>query len=64
MTTKNPYELRFDLLKYARTNLMEKYYSDMDLHNENPRPGTRPEYPTTEQLFKLAEEYKSFIERK
>lgn len=63
MTTKNPYELRYDLLQFARMDLMEKYYVAMDLYKEN-KISDLPEYPTTEHIFKLAEEYKAFIERK
>ena len=63
MTNKTPYELRFDLLQYARMNLMEKYYLDYDLYKEG-KISDKPELPSTETVFDLAEQYKSFIERK
>ena len=64
MTTKNPYELRFDLLQFARSNLLEKYYAEFDAWKENRLPNSQPSFPTTEDVFNLAEKYKSFIEKK
>lgn len=64
--TKSPYELRFDLLCFARDTLTAQYYAMVEEVKSFPNRirGEMPKYPTNDDVFKLAEEYKSFIERK
>lgn len=64
--TKNPYEIRFDLLCFARDTLTSEYYAKVEEAKSFPSKitGDLPKYPTNDDVFKLAEEYKNFIERK
>ena len=64
--TKNPYELRYELLAFARDTLTSEYYAKVEEAKCFPVNGRllMPKYPTNDDVFKLAEEYKSFIERK
>jgi hypothetical protein len=60
--TKSPYELRYELLAFARDTLTSEYYAKVEVANS--LKGDIPIYPTKENVFALAEEYKNFIERK
>ena len=64
--TKNPYEIRFDLLTFARDSLTSEYYAKIEEAKNFPNKLANglPKYPTNDDVFRLAEEYKSFIERK
>lgn len=57
---KNPFELRFEILDLARRHLVEQFYVD----NENWKvyTGEKPEYPSTSDIFKTADEFKLFVE--
>lgn len=67
MSSKNPFELRFDLLTFARDTLESEYHALMNAAMESNRLGNKtdlPPYPTRKQIFDLAEEYRNFIEKK
>jgi len=67
MTNKTPYELRFDLLTFARDTLEAEYHAALNVAMERNKLHQRtdlPTYPTHKQIFDLAEEYKNFIEKK
>lgn len=67
MSNKNPYELRFDLLTFARDTLEAEYHAALNVAMEKNRTHQRtefPQYPTHAQIFALAEEYRGFIEKK
>ena len=64
--TKSPYELRFELLAFARDSLTSYYYAKIEEAKNFPTKGgvVLPKYPTNDDVFVLAEEYKNFIEKK
>ena len=65
--TKSPYELRYELLAFARDSLTSEYYAKIEERKIQGSFGKSIAiipYPTKEQVFALAEEYKNFIERK
>ena len=64
--TKSPYELRYELLAFARDTLTSEYHAKLEEAKHFPVNGRllMPKYPTNDDVFKLAEEYKNFIERK
>jgi hypothetical protein len=67
MSNKNPYELRFDLLTFARDTLESEYHAALNVAMEKNRMHQRtefPAFPTRKQIFELAEEYRTFIEKK
>lgn len=66
MTNKNPFEIRFDLLTLARDSLQTEYFSKIEEAKNFPSKLTNglPKYPSKDDIFALAEEYKNFIERK
>lgn len=67
MSNKNPYELRFDLLTFARDTLESEYHATMNMALESTRlgkPVDLPKFPTRKEIFDLAEEYRNFIEKK
>jgi hypothetical protein len=64
---KSPFELRYELLEFARDSLTSEYYAKVEERNIQGSFGKSIDivpYPTKEQVFALAEEYKNFIERK
>jgi hypothetical protein len=64
---KSPYELRYELLAFARDSLTSEYYAKVEERKIQGSFGKSIDiqpYPTKEQVFALAEEYKNFIERK
>jgi len=68
-SARTPYELRFDLLAMARDTLEAEYHSKMEearwAHEMSGGiPQTMPSYPTRDDVFKLAEQLKEFVERK
>jgi len=63
--TKTPFELRFDLLSFAQGSLTSEYHAKIEEIARFPdKTAVMPKYPTKDDVFRLAEEYKSFIERK
>lgn len=66
--TKNPYEIRFDLLNFAQSQLSQEYYSKMEkirMQKEyNMTLDDIPIYPTKLDIVNLAEELKQFIDKK
>ena len=60
--TKNPFELRYELLAFARDTLTSEYHAKLE--EAKVLGSATPKYPTNDDVFKLAEEYKNFIERK
>lgn len=76
MTNKTPYELRFDLLTFAQSTLESQYHCntekikwEIERNLAKLGAGVAPEvplpnYPSKEEIFALAEEYKKFVEQK
>jgi hypothetical protein len=70
--SKTPYELRFDILELAKSTLESEYHSMTDQFrweqetglDKNRDKGDFPRYPNKDDIFKLADEFKQFIERK
>lgn len=62
--SKTPYELRYELLQFAHSSLQNEYHSKLEVARMTNVKSNMPVYPTKEDVFALAEEYKSFIERK
>lgn len=73
--TKTPYELRFDLLQFAYNTLQSKYYAELEevkyiqglIAAGKATSETElnlPPYPSVEEVFKLAEDYKKFIDQR
>ena len=62
-----PFELRFNLLHFAQKNLETEYQSKLEERKVQGSFGKAVDitpYPTKEQVFALAEEYRNFVERK
>lgn len=62
-----PFELRFNLLHFAQKNLETEYQCKLEERKVQGSFGKSidiPPYPTKEQVFALAEEYRTFVERK
>lgn len=57
-----PFELRYELLQFAHGCLQNEYHSKLEAAKS--LEAVPPVYPTKEDVFKLAEEYKNFIENK
>ena len=67
MSNKNPYELRFDLLTFARDTLESEYHALVNAAMESTRLGNSvemPVFPSRQQIFALAEDFRGFIEKK
>jgi hypothetical protein len=62
--SKNPFELRYELLAFARDSLTSEYYAKVEEAKVLGLKNTMPKYPSKDDIFTLAEEYKNFIERK
>jgi hypothetical protein len=73
MSTKTPFELRYDLLRLAKDTLQDTYYSKLDVYKYNNEiyrgvaatkrlPNDYPTIPTKEEIFALAAEFKGFVE--
>ena len=68
--TKNPFELRVELLNMATSQLTSEYYAALERAREISVPDYREhaiqqlKFPTKIDICKLAEEYKAFIETK
>ena len=62
----SPFELRFNLINFARDSLTSEYFAKVEEAKSFPVNGRllMPPYPTKEQVFALAEEYRTFVERK
>lgn len=61
--SKTPYEIRYDLLALARDHLLQKYYAEIETANKIPEAPI-PTFPTEDEIFKLAEQYKNFVDSK
>lgn len=68
MNNKTPYELRFDLLSFAKDHLSTAYYASLEQINVQKDLGMKPEqmptFPTPEEIMNLAEKLKQFISKK
>lgn len=70
LASKTPYELRFDLLAMARDILEAEYHAKMDDvrwaqgTNRSTAVTSAPSYPTRDDIFRLAEQLKDFVEKK
>jgi len=68
--TKTPFEIRFDLLHFAQNQLTGEYYAALERAREIQDLGMREttiakiEYPSKQNIMKLAEELRSFIDNK
>jgi hypothetical protein len=63
-----PYEARFNYYMAAKDQLANQYHAQLNeaqLKMQYGAKGTEvPDYPTPEQIFQLAEDIKSFAEKK
>jgi hypothetical protein len=62
-----PYELRFNLLNFAQSSLLDRYHASIEerkIQGSFGKPINIDPYPTKEDVFALAEEYRKFIETK
>jgi hypothetical protein len=62
-----PYEMRFNYLLNAKDALVNEYHAKLNEAQIMREMGEKPKipsYPTKEQIFELAEEYKAFAEKK
>jgi hypothetical protein len=70
--TKTPFEIRFDLINYARGQLSDTYYAAMERIRETTAEHSLERiaamnaliYPTNEQIMALASELKEFVDSK
>jgi hypothetical protein len=68
--TKTAFEIRFDLLNFAQNQLTSDYYASLERAREIRDEAEREtvisklQYPTKTEIFLLAEELKSFVDRK
>lgn len=66
--TKTPFEIRFDLLNFAQTQLQGEYFAQMERVRAQKEFGLTveklPEYPTTTEIVTLAEYLKQFVDNK
>jgi hypothetical protein len=64
---RNPYDLRWELLQQAESRLVNRYNAEENRYNilldKGEDPGNYPIYPSDEEIHRLAEEMRSFIER-
>jgi len=66
---KTPYEIRLEALLSARCHLVDKYHANYeklrDYHGNTPNKNmAEMQYPTEDEIFTLAEKFKSFIDSK
>lgn len=70
MSTKNPYEIRLEILKMARELVMEEMYTKrdhvMEIWQSHDRKGHLdwPEFPDNDKILKKAQELYEFVESK
>jgi hypothetical protein len=70
--SKTPYEIRFELINYARGQLSDTYFAAMERIRETTAEHSIERtaqinaltYPTNEQIMALANELKTFIDSK
>ena len=68
--TMTPYELRFALLNFAQSQLSSEYYAELERAREIQDVAEREtvisrlKYFTKDDIFKLAEDLKSFVDNK
>ena len=57
----NPYELRFNMLLEAHKITHNGYKAELEKYHALNEQGEYPTYPSTQDLFKTADEIKSFV---
>ena len=68
--TKTPYEIRQDLLNFAQSHLTGQYYADLERAREIQDVAEREtvisklKYFTKDDIVKLAEDLKNFVDTK
>lgn len=70
--TKTPYEIRFDLLNYAMSQLTGEYFAAMERIRDTTEPNSPNriaamnglKYPSKSDIILLAEDLKAFIDKK
>lgn len=66
--TVTPYEMRFNYYMAAKDQLANQYHAEMNEAQIKMQFGASgadlPDYPTSDQIFSLAEEIKAFAEKK
>ena len=70
--TKTPYEVRYDLLNFAQSQLTGEYFASMERIRDTTEQNSpnrisamnKFKYPTKSDIILLAEELKTFIEKK
>ena len=62
--SRTPFELRYELLQFAHGCLQNEYHSKLEVARMTNVKSNMPVYPTKEDVFALADEYKNFIEKK
>jgi len=70
--TKTPFEIRFDLLNYAMSQLTGEYYAALERIRESTQENSparndavnQLKYPTKSDIILLAEDLKAFIDKK
>jgi hypothetical protein len=66
--SKTPYEIRLELLKMAQDQLTQRYYTDLNVKQQNSQlknePLTEvPAFPTSQEILKEAETLKGFVDK-
>ena len=59
-----PYQQRFDYYQAARDHLVSQYHAILEVKNLKQAFDDLPKYPSTDEIFLLAEEIKAFAEKK
>ena len=65
--TATPYEMRFQYYMASREQLQNNYHAKFNeacIRKQDGLSGVYPEFPTPEEIFKLAEAIKVFAETK
>jgi len=66
--TKTPYEIRLDVLNFAQGQLQGEYFAQMErirMQKDLDLPvDSVPSYPTKSDIILLAEDLKTFIDKK
>lgn len=70
--TKTPYEIRYDLLNFAQSQLTGEYFASMERIRDTTEQNSPNRisamnalvYPTKSEIILLAEDLKSFVDTK
>lgn len=66
--TQTPFEIRFNLLHYAKDQLTNEYNAAIDRIHIQKNYGLEiekmPSFPTKDEIVKLADELKQFVDNK